>query len=394
MTMRTLLTTLTALALTCAIASGETFVTTVPGTVTIRGTVTIKDSTGDQADGGGWLGVRIMPVPPALAAHLKTKAAGAMVGNLIKDAPAHKAGLKRYDVIVSVGDKAVHDGQALIKAVRSHKPGQNVLLGVVRKGRKKSVSVVLGKPIATDKATFVHKEDAFGLYQQDVLRVHPQIIVRQHAGDWKKMDGKQLPRAIWDLLKTIPEIRVDKDSPQIRTVLRTIMRKKDSQGLDIEIEQDQTGRVTIRRTTVDDSGKETQKVSTYKDMNELRRKDKEAYELFKNIAINVFPGVAGGRRFHLDIRKDSPFVGRILIDHLKLRKDIREQLLKAIDMMDIPDDVRKQIKEQLKLQVNPDPKDGDQDKPRAKARRARDKKARKNKALKEKKRRNRKPKDE
>ena len=77
MTMRTLLTTCLAAALACGLALGETEVEVGDGRVTID--VRVGPDAPDKVAAGGWLGVRIMPVPAPLAAHLKTRGAGVMV---------------------------------------------------------------------------------------------------------------------------------------------------------------------------------------------------------------------------------------------------------------------------------------------------------------------------
>ena len=146
MTTRTLLMTLMVATLACGAALGETKVTTSDGTVTkvIKGdgTMTIEVRVTADDSRGVWLGVRIMPVPAPLAAHLKSGPGGVMVGNLVKDSPAHTAGLKRYDVIVGIDGKDVNDGPALIKAISGHKAGDKVKIAVVQKGKTKTVPVV------------------------------------------------------------------------------------------------------------------------------------------------------------------------------------------------------------------------------------------------------------
>jgi len=57
-----------------------------------------------RADDPAWLGVRLGPIPEALAAHLKD-ARGAIVDDVVQGSPAEKAGLKRFDMIVAVGGR-------------------------------------------------------------------------------------------------------------------------------------------------------------------------------------------------------------------------------------------------------------------------------------------------
>lgn len=372
MTTRRLLVALMAVVLACGAALGETQVITKTGAVskTIKGdgTMVVEVHVGDVAGKGPWLGVRIMPVPDALAAHIKTGQAGVMVGNLVKDSPAHKAGLKRYDVIVGIDGKDVKDGPALMKAVRDHKAGDKVALAVVKKGRKKTVPVVLAKPVPADQAKFVYKDDAPAVFR-DELRLHPQIILRKGAGNWEKMDGKNLPEEIRKWLRDIPRMKIDPNGQQIQMKMRTVIRKKDSEGRDVRIEQDETGQITVTRTTIDADGKKTEDVSTYKNADELRKMDKDAYELHKSSSARAMTAIGvGGKGITLGI--PNIVVGGGTVDGGKLTKEIHEQLLKSIGKMNLPEEVRKQITEQLKRQVRPADKDGDKDKPKAKPKKA------------------------
>jgi len=370
MTTRTLLVTLMTAALACGAALGETKVITNTGAVSkvikSDGTMTVEVRMEAGAPKGPWLGVRIMPVPAPLAAHLKSGGAGVMVGNLVKDSPAHKAGLKRYDVIVGVDGRDVKDGPALIEAIRAHKAGDKVALAVVKKGRKKTVPVVLAKPVRADQAKFVYKEDAANVFREE-LRLHPQIILRGGGGNWEKMDDKNLPEEIRKLMKALPRMKIEPGGQQIHMKTRTVICKKDAEGNDVRIETDETGQITVTRTKIDANGKKSEDVSTYKNADELRKKDKEAFGLHNIHIAQGLPAIGGWGK---GIVTGIP---NVTVDAKSL-KEAHEQLLKSIEKMDIPEEVRKQIRELFKRQVRPDRKDGDEDKPKVKAEKKKDKK--------------------
>ena len=350
---RTLLTTCLAAVLACGVAFGEAEVKVGEGTVTID--VRGGGDAPDKAAAGGWLGVRIMPVPAPLAAHLKTQGAGVMVANLVVGSPAHKAGLKRYDVIVAMDGKAVEDGAALVRAVRGHKAGDKVALSVIQKGLKKTVPVALTAPVPAGQAKLVHKDDEAAMWK-DVLRLHPQIMLRKGAGNWEKMDDKNLPEHIRKMLKSLPDMTPGKGGADIRMSTKTVIRRKDAEGRDIQIEQDQTGEITVTRKKLGADGKETDDVSKYKDADALGQMDKEAHEIYKQSGVRIFSEIGGGR-----VKLALPNIiigGRGAIDHRKLHKDIRERILKDFDRMNLPDDLRKRIKEQLDRGFA----DGDKDK--------------------------------
>jgi putative serine protease PepD len=58
--------------------------------------------------------------------------------------PAARAGLRAADVIVKVGDRPVDGADALVAAVRSHRPGEQVQVTYLRGGQTKTTMVTLG----------------------------------------------------------------------------------------------------------------------------------------------------------------------------------------------------------------------------------------------------------
>jgi putative serine protease PepD len=70
-------------------------------------------------------------------------ATGAQIGEVTPGGAADKAGLKAGDVVVTVDSKAIASGDALVAAVRSHRPGDKVTLQVKQGGSTKDVTVTL-----------------------------------------------------------------------------------------------------------------------------------------------------------------------------------------------------------------------------------------------------------
>ncbi len=92
---------------------------------------TPDDSPGERAAERGFLGIFLAPVPEALAAHVQVDG-GAMVGEVQTGSPAEKAGLRRFDVIVSIEGEAIGGPAEVQKRIRSEKPGRVLKLGVKR----------------------------------------------------------------------------------------------------------------------------------------------------------------------------------------------------------------------------------------------------------------------
>jgi putative serine protease PepD len=69
---------------------------------------------------------------------------GAQIQSLTPNGAAEAAGLRRGDVITKVDDRLVPDPDALIAAVRSHRPGDKVTLTYVRDGKTHTTTATLG----------------------------------------------------------------------------------------------------------------------------------------------------------------------------------------------------------------------------------------------------------
>jgi hypothetical protein len=90
------------------------------------------------------IGVHLTQPGPALRLHLKLEAGeGMMIGGLFEDLPAHKAGLRQYDIIVSVEGNRVDDPGTILEALKGLEAGDEITLGVIQAGRHKQFDVTV-----------------------------------------------------------------------------------------------------------------------------------------------------------------------------------------------------------------------------------------------------------
>jgi serine protease Do len=128
----------------------------------------LKDLKEKGAVTRGWLGVMIQKITPELAKSFGLKGSeGALVGDVIPDGPADKAGIKRGDVIVSFDGQPIVEMENLPKIVAATPPEKTVDVEVMRNAKKKVLKVQIailkdGGPPAVEKV------DPLGLKVQDI----------------------------------------------------------------------------------------------------------------------------------------------------------------------------------------------------------------------------------
>jgi len=94
----------------------------------------------------GWLGVSVRPVTPTdvQGAGLPERK-GVVVEGVASGSPAERAGLRKGDIIVAVGDQPVGGPPELTRRIATTPPGTRVQLTVVRDRSRKTLDVELGR---------------------------------------------------------------------------------------------------------------------------------------------------------------------------------------------------------------------------------------------------------
>jgi serine protease Do len=95
---------------------------------------------------GSWLGVETSEVTQQKAKDLKLPAErGAVVGRVLTDSPAAKAGLKQNDVITEINGQRVEGTAQFRRMIHEIPAGRSVQLTVWRDGRSQTVTATVGK---------------------------------------------------------------------------------------------------------------------------------------------------------------------------------------------------------------------------------------------------------
>lgn len=89
---------------------------------------------------------------------------GACITHVVEGTAAEKAGLKEGDVITAIGDKGVKNHAELTEVIRSHKPGDAVMVTYWRDGKKNSATAELGETEDEEgyKYSYSYNDDGSG----------------------------------------------------------------------------------------------------------------------------------------------------------------------------------------------------------------------------------------
>ena len=222
-----------------------------------------------------WMGVVVAPVPAPLRAHLKLDGKGVMVLNIVKDSPADRAGLERYDVLVGFDGKALgHHPANLLERIAAAKVGQAVKLNVIRGGNLDRKTITLAKPVPRERARMKYEADA---EQEWAGQRRWRPVPREGGIGWVLPDGRRIRpedievelngKKLGDLAKVRVEVRRGPDSVLVRRV-------GDGQNLSVRRKGD-----AFAVTRPDESGKEVEK--TYESAEALRKGDPDAWGLWQ-----------------------------------------------------------------------------------------------------------------
>jgi len=119
----------------------------------------------------GWLGVSVQDLTPELAEafHVKENK-GAVVADVEKDGPAEKAGIKRGDIVISYNGRPVADASSLRNMVALTPVGKKVELDILRKGKRKTITVKVGSLEEALKMRLSSLKERLGVEVRPVTR--------------------------------------------------------------------------------------------------------------------------------------------------------------------------------------------------------------------------------
>src|ERR1700674_2928658 len=251
-------------------------------------------------DGSSWLGVETHEVTAEKAKELKLSAErGVVLGKIVPDSPAAKAGLKENDVVTEINGQRVQGAAQFRRMIHETPAGRSIQLTVWRDGRSQTVSATLGtseerrqamKMVAPTPGAFAFRmpeipdipsmewngnmlfgggqprlgidaedlsgqlgaffgaPDGEGILVRDVTSGSPAEKAGVKAGDVIISFNGDRIRSAGELREKLSAKRADKD----RTVKLSVLRNKSEVSLTVELPAPaaHTKRLVSRRTSI------------------------------------------------------------------------------------------------------------------------------------------------
>ena len=129
---------------------------------------------------GSWLGVGVTEVSQEKMKALKlAEERGALLGKIVPDSPAAKAGLKENDVVLEINGQRVEGTEQFRRMIREIPAGRTANLTIWRDGRSQSVKVTLAKPEANNLKVFPGNPQSFS-FKMPQLPAMPDLSGLNH----------------------------------------------------------------------------------------------------------------------------------------------------------------------------------------------------------------------
>ena len=94
----------------------------------------------------GWIGVAVQELTPELAESFKLgDIQGVLISEVVRGAPADKAGVKPGDILVSIDDKPLTDSNNMLEVISAIPPGKVVPLKLLRNQKEMVLQVKIAK---------------------------------------------------------------------------------------------------------------------------------------------------------------------------------------------------------------------------------------------------------
>jgi serine protease Do len=133
-----------------------------------------------MGSGGGWLGVGVSEVSADKMKALKLpEERGALLGKIVPDSPAAKAGLRENDVVLEINGQRIEGTEQFRRMIHEIPAGRTANLTVWRDGRSQSIKVTVGKQEAGNMKVFADGPKSFA-FKMPTMPAMPDLSGLEH----------------------------------------------------------------------------------------------------------------------------------------------------------------------------------------------------------------------
>jgi C-terminal processing protease CtpA/Prc len=133
-----------------------------------------------MGSGGGWLGVGVSEISTDKMKALKLpEERGALLGKIVPDSPAAKAGLKENDVVLEINGQRIEGTEQFRRMIHEIPAGRTASLTVWRDGRSQNIKVMVGKQEAGNGRMFVDGPKSFA-FKMPTMPAMPDLSGLEH----------------------------------------------------------------------------------------------------------------------------------------------------------------------------------------------------------------------
>ena len=117
-----------------------------------------------------YLGIYATPVNPSVSNQLNlTSNFYLNVERVESNSPAEKGGVQKFDLLMQFNDQVLINPEQLKCLVRSKKPGEELVLTILRKGKKQKITLTLGKINRTIERGFPNLDRSYFPFPADPI---------------------------------------------------------------------------------------------------------------------------------------------------------------------------------------------------------------------------------
>lgn len=211
-----------------------------------------------------FLGIMTEPIPQALRDHLNLDDPhGVLVTIVVPDGPAHNSGLTTNEVITAIDDKKITSPEEISAIIANHKPGDEIRITTIRKGKPTEHKTTLGeRPAHMPMAGPVQRNDIPALENiPDELADRIRRMIEENEQGFNlpmlpfdeampapELEGamKQMRKQMEEAMKGGMKFELGLDGNGIHAQREATFRMMDNEG-SIELKsQDDAKEVTVR----------------------------------------------------------------------------------------------------------------------------------------------------